>query len=266
LNKRNINKSAKKENLIGEEKTFKIIDDGLNIESKKETIFLGWDKIRLANEINGVLFFITSSYKTYLLPKKFFETDLDAQSFLGTIQNGILNSNRKWHPQRFYWFGLLGFIPILGGIVGVILLLIGIFKFKDKLLMLIGSICIVFSIQYYVSLFKFIQQGFGLKPDFSFISKTQMNGLIKEIEFYKVQHGSYPDSLEQTENNVNYFASSYDPSLTENTSKTKSKYRYQKVGDKYRLFSAGRDGINNTADDIYPKIIKTDSSKIGWIK
>ncbi len=43
-------------------------------------------------------------------------------------------------------------------------------------------------------------------------------------------------------------------------------YNYEKIGDKYSLFSSGQDGIPNTKDDLFPQVTITDSSKIGLIK
>jgi len=38
---------------------------------------------------------------------------------------------------------------------------------------------------------------------------------------------------------------------------------YQKLGDKYILFSVGIDGIPNTSDEIYPVLSVQDSTKFG---
>jgi hypothetical protein len=43
-------------------------------------------------------------------------------------------------------------------------------------------------------------------------------------------------------------------------------YNYQRMGEKYILFSSGEDGIPYTKDDFFPKILITDSSKIGLIR
>jgi hypothetical protein len=47
--------------------------------------------------------------------------------------------------------------------------------------------------------------------------------------------------------------------------KGNSYFNYERVGDKYRLFSSGEDGIPNTEDDLFPQVTITDSSKIGLI-
>ena len=43
-------------------------------------------------------------------------------------------------------------------------------------------------------------------------------------------------------------------------------YHYEKVGERYKLYSVGLDRIENTTDDIYPTLPSPDSTKIGFIK
>ena len=83
------------------------------------------------------------------------------------------------------------------------------------------------------------------------------------IEFYKLQNGKYPDNLEQLQDN--------DPMapITDAVQGSQMKehpfYNYEKVGEKYTLFSSGVDGIAGTKDDFYPQINIPDSSRIGLI-
>ena len=96
------------------------------------------------------------------------------------------------------------------------------------------------------------------------VSQRFLNSLVKDIEFYKTINGTYPDSLEQlTENNE--IAYIHDPLLFQPGTKN-TKFNYQKIGNRYTLFSSGVDRIPNTSDDIYPNIFISDSSKFGLIK
>ena len=92
----------------------------------------------------------------------------------------------------------------------------------------------------------------------------QLNSLIKNIEFYKLSHGHYPDNLKQLLDD-DKLAPINDAAQGMNT-KENSYYNYEKVGDKYVLFSSGQDGIPKTKDDLYLQVIISDSSKIGLIK
>jgi hypothetical protein len=42
-------------------------------------------------------------------------------------------------------------------------------------------------------------------------------------------------------------------------------YNYERIGEKYTLFSSGTNGVAGTKDDFYPQIEIPNSSKIGLI-
>jgi hypothetical protein len=85
------------------------------------------------------------------------------------------------------------------------------------------------------------------------------------VEFYKMKHGVYPDSLKQVEKD-DKMAPIYDATVSvQFTSNKTIEYNYQKVGNHYYLFSSGPDGIKGTVDDIYPQVSNTDSGKFGLI-
>lgn len=92
------------------------------------------------------------------------------------------------------------------------------------------------------------------------IAQFQLNALVKDIEYYKLQEGNYPDSLKQMEK-PNVIIYTEDPTQSELKD---SDYNYKKIGEKYILFSSGSDRIRNTADDIYPQI--ENLKNVGWIK
>jgi len=102
----------------------------------------------------------------------------------------------------------------------------------------------------------------GIKQGFAEISKMQINELVMHIEFYKLQHGHYPDNLPQLQE-----ADGLVP-ITDAAIGMQTKivyYNYEKIGEKYTLFSSGMDGIPGTGDDFYPQISIPDSNKIGLI-
>lgn len=163
-----------------------------------------------------------------------------------------------------YLLGLLCLIPLVGAMVGLGLLLYGIFRYRDKWLIAIGAFGIVFTIVIYSSLFAFMMRSDVTADGFKSIAQTQLNQLVEEIEFYRLQHGNYPDSLHQLLK-TDGFAPIHD--VLQGSRMLKSVYfNYEKIGDKYTLFSSGKDGIPHTADDFYPQIDIPDSSKIGLIR
>lgn len=169
--------------------------------------------------------------------------------------------NKKSRPP--YLLGILCLIPLIGAFVGIALLLYGIFKYKDKWLIIIGSFGIIMTISVYSYLFYEMGHGELARNGFAEISQKQLNDLVGSIEFYKLQTGTYPESLQQL-SEKSMTGNEIDPLLL-SQGKHDNYYNYEKIGNKYKVFSSGIDGIPNTKDDLYPKIEIADTSKIGLI-
>jgi len=167
-------------------------------------------------------------------------------------------------PKPPYLLGLLCLIPLVGAFVGLGLLLYGILKYKDKWLSFIGVFGIAFTIFIYSTFFYEMKHATIFKQQFAAISQTQLNGLVKNIEFYKLQHGRYPDSLQQLLQDDKTI--DITDAIQFNQERKNDIFNYKKVGDKYLLFSSGQDGIASTSDDLFPQVAISDSSKIGLIK
>ena len=163
-----------------------------------------------------------------------------------------------------YLLGLLCLIPLVGAFVGVALILYSLIKYKDKWLTLIGVFGILLTVFVYTSLFYYTKRGKLPQEGFKKISQAQLNSLVNNIEFYKTQHGQYPDSLQQLLKD-NELAPIND-AIQLSQFRKNSFYNYKRTGEKYSLFSSGQDGIPNTKDDLFPQINLSDSSKFGLIK
>jgi len=167
--------------------------------------------------------------------------------------------------RHLYNRGWLGLIPLIGGFVGIGLMLLGIFKYKDKKLVLIGFAALLFTVTIYSSLYLYSSYSETGLNQWAELSKMELNGLIKDIEYYKLQNGHYPDNLQQlVEKDKVVFI--YDPLLGVGKSTGDTKFNYRKIGDRYTVFSSGIDKVPNTRDDIYPEVVISDSSKIGFIR
>ncbi|MGZ5218946.1 MAG: YgaP family membrane protein [Chitinophagaceae bacterium] len=173
-------------------------------------------------------------------------------------------SNLSPKSKPPYLVGILCLIPLIGAIVGAVLLILGLTKYKDKWLSIIGVVGIMFTVLIYSWLFYAMKHSPLVQQGFREISQMQLNSLIKNIEFYKLQHGSYPDSL-QLLTNDDPFAPVTD-AIQLNQRRANLYYNYEKIGDQYLLFSSGQDGIPNTEDDLHPDISLSDSSNIGLIE
>lgn len=243
-----------------------ITDEGLLSEGQDYSLLRNWQSIK-AIDINQKYIYIGLIDKTYLIiPKRFFPTDIEAANFMALISSKTQLTNKFYTlsktstPKPPYLLGLLGVVPLVGAFVGIALILYGIFKYKDKWLVLIGIGSIAFTVAVYGTLFYVgFKSDFG-KGQFAQISKMELNTLVKQVEFYKIQNGLYPDSLQQLQEK-DEFINIHDPLMN---NRKNDLYNYHRVGNKYTLFSSGIDGIPNTSDDIYPSI-KIDTNKMGLI-
>jgi hypothetical protein len=141
-------------------------------------------------------------------------------------------------PKPPYLLGLLCLIPLVGAFVGLGLLLYGLLKYKDKWLSIIGAAGIVWTIIVYSTLFYAGTHAAVFKKGFEDISQMQLNSLVKNIEFYKMTHGQYPDNLKQLLDD-DKLAPINDAVQGMNT-KGDSYYNYKKIGDKYYFFHLGK--------------------------
>jgi hypothetical protein len=163
-----------------------------------------------------------------------------------------MTTNTK-SAKHLYRRGWLGFIPLIGGFVGIGLMILGAFKYRDRKLIIIGSADLFFTVAIYSSMFYYFMYSDAAAKGFAQTSQMFLNGLVKELEFYKLKNGSYPDNLEQLPRNEDMF-SIYDPLLARRPGTKDTKYNYRKTGDSYILFSSGIDRIPDTKDDIYPTV------------
>ena len=163
-----------------------------------------------------------------------------------------------------YLLGLLCLIPLVGAFVGLGLLLYGLIKYKDKWLSIIGATGILWTIIVYSTLFYAGTHASVFRKGFEEISQMQLNSLVKNVEYYKLIHGQYPDNLKQLLEDDKL--APINDAVQSMKIKGNSYYNYEKIGDRYSLFSSGQDGIPNTKDDLFPQVTITDSSKIGLIR
>ncbi|RXK81427.1 type II secretion system protein GspG [Filimonas effusa] len=163
-----------------------------------------------------------------------------------------------------YLLGLLCVLPLIGAFVGIFMVFYGIFKYKDRTFIVIGSIGIVITVIVYSFLFYNLRYGKATAKAFAGIAQTQINSLVKHIEFYKIQYGAYPDNLEQVVRQDETVMIK-DPLLLRKAN-SNSNFYYKKSKERYLLFSVGEDGIANTNDDIYPLFEKSDTNLFKFIR
>jgi len=163
----------------------------------------------------------------------------------------------------------MSFIPLLGVLFGLIAIVWGLVtkKHGGKRLAAIGAAGISFTIILYGALFYFgtMQRG-GIYDDLrTKLAQTTMNSLVQSIEFYKIQHGSYPESLKALQESLpkDSLTFVFDPTDVKVGGQPRYFY-YERVGDDhYYLRGLGPDGQPFTPDDIVPQVSSVPNSKAG---
>lgn len=254
-----------------EKKIYRPFASGIEIDDAGGEEFLRYESINNVGITPHYLFVISSDGNYYLLPKRCFSASSEVDRFLQLVRNGIgiVKGTKVREPLTFkpiYLVGLICLVPLIGAFAGIIFIILGLAHYRDRVFIIIGAIGIVITVGIYGSLFYFTENSGVFKKGFADIAQTEINDLVKNIEFYKLQHGAYPDSLQQL-NDKNSMISIYDVSQADTkTGKDLPLYHYKKIGNKYLLCSPGLDGIINTADDIYPTLTNPDTSKLGFIR
>ena len=164
----------------------------------------------------------------------------------------------------------MSFIPLIGVLFGIIAIIWGITTRNrgGKRLIVIGLLGIALTVTLYSALyyFGFVKRG-GLYDELrKDLAQNNLNALVQSVEFYKTQHGRYPDSLKTLENTApqGSFVFITDPTDIEN--QPPREFYYQPVGDnKYYLRGVGTDGQAFTADDIVPQIASGANSQVGLL-
>ena len=174
-------------------------------------------------------------------------------------------NNTTVKNRKIYYLSIFCLVPFIGIFIGLIIILFGAIKYKKWNMILLGIVGCIVSLAISFSLVNYLKNSDQSKKAFGKLSQNVLNSLVANIEFYKIEHGSYPDSL--VELNTSNKSPSFieDPLSDWGNSKSQTKFNYKKVGENYRLFSSGVDMIAETKDDIYPQI-NLDSVHIGLIK
>ncbi len=166
--------------------------------------------------------------------------------------------------------GGLSFIPLIGIIFGILAIVWGIKteKVGGRKLIIIGSIgCWMTVAAYALLLFFDVMKPGGMYGDMrSQSAQKNLQEIVKIVEFYKTQNGSYPRSLETLVANLDQKGQKIINDPTTIGQKEGSKTFYYELtdgGNGYYLFSVGPDGTPFTGDDLQPAIEINKHSNLG---
>ena len=241
-------------------------DDGIHRLRDEGTDTLSrYDAISFVEMTPGYIFYSIPYLGYSIIPVSAFKTSSDAINFFGKVRGEFLRANgRAKRLRRLYYWGLLCLVPNFGAICGIVLIIRGLTEFRDRKLVLIGiggfAVTALF-----ITTFKYeIEHGDMFKNAHMMQAQTEMNTIVKQIEFYRMQNGTYPDSLQQV-NKQEMMTSIYDPFVFDGEKRKIRTFRFQNLGNKYTLFSVGPNGLPNTMDDVYPNLKINDASKCGLV-
>ena len=171
-----------------------------------------------------------------------------------------------------YVLAAISFIPLIGllfGIAALVLSILGWRKRGAKIVALIASLRMLCTVALYSALFYFgfVQRGGVYDELRQQLTVNTLSALVSEVEFYRLQHGVYPESLEQLQKSQpNKPIFIYDTSNTPLSSEPFRLFYYERSGDAhYYLRSVGNDGEPFTGDDILPDIEQSENGKIGLL-
>jgi len=170
-----------------------------------------------------------------------------------------------------YLIAALSFVPLVGLLFGAITIIWGLLVSKSdgKRLAAIGLAGISFTCIIYGALYYFgeVQRG-GVFDDLrTQFTRRNLDSLVPVIEYYKLQRGEYPASLEDLEASLPSQASLliYDSSRV-NDGPTLRRFFYERVGtDHYYLRSTGPDRVPFSSDDIVPSLTQSEAAKTGLL-
>ena len=167
--------------------------------------------------------------------------------------------NEKKSPGCLgYVIGGMSFIPLIGVLFGIVAIIWGA-SIKHTKLIIVGAAGIAFTFILYASLgyFGFVQEGGVYDELRGELAKSNLTGVVQAIEFYKVQNGNYPESLQVLEASLPENSMVFVRDATQ-VSMSEPEYLYYELinENQYHIRARGRDGILNTSDDVLPSPIE----------
>ncbi len=139
--------------------TIILIDDGIQIIARDEITFWCWETLNKAGIINRYLFFTLFTNRVYPIPLTSFASNDEAINFLGIIKSNIQKAKGDSKPRKIrnlYYWGLVGFIPNFGVLIGIILIINGL-KYENYKIISVGVIDVLMTVFFWLVIFPFLR-------------------------------------------------------------------------------------------------------------
>jgi len=114
------------------------------VNMSNENILFTWKQIQSVGLSDMYVFIRLFNNRFFLIPKYGFATKDAYKSWVSIFEEEV-KYNRTINARHLYYWGLLGLVPNVGLVTGFILLYKGISQYRDKFLILIGLIDILFT-------------------------------------------------------------------------------------------------------------------------
>ncbi|RZJ71054.1 hypothetical protein [Flavobacterium sp.] len=168
--------------------------------------------------------------------------------------NGQIGQSKNKLTLSDYVVGLFGLIPILGLLLGIILVDDG-KKRNLKGLKIIGSINIGATMLFVLIGIPLLFNSQAVRESEKKLTVYLLNEIVKDLEYYKQHNGGFPESLNELKKQNAMFIDEEVIKEAGIFAKQKHiKFYYKKENGSYVLKSYGIDRILNTDDDIYPAL------------
>jgi hypothetical protein len=182
----------------------------------------------------------------------------------------VTDENEKLSAGAWVMAGM-SFIPLIGLLFAPIAIVYGLVTRRagGKKLALVGVAGILVTVVLYGGLIYLavIQRG-GIYDDLRLrMAEGTIVDVVRAIEFYKIQNGKYPESLDVLRTSLpeNSFVFVFDPTDVNLKSQPRP-FHYELVdAEHYYLLGVGSDGQPFTADDLVPRIEPGADSKMGLL-
>ncbi len=164
----------------------------------------------------------------------------------------------------------LSFVPLLGVAFGLAAIIWGLLSSRPggRTVATMGAAGIAFTVALYGALFYlgFAQRG-GLYDDLrAKLAQSNLDASVREIEFYRLSNGNYPDSLEDVKTSAGHSVAAaelLDPRVMHGQMMPRLFY-YKKIdADHYYLRAVGDDGRPFSPGSLGPEI--SPSAKLGLV-
>jgi hypothetical protein len=266
-----LKRQTKKTGVTERSFTITLDTDGFHVLSAEgEAKFWRWATVHAVGISRGFVFILLYNNQLYLIARHAFPSANEADNFAGIIRNAVEkvrgnpDMSRKRNARRLRWWGLVGLVPNFGVIAGLILFFKGIFQYKDRWLVVIGVADVLVTVVFWIVFLRWQLNSATFAELWAKESQDHLNMLFRDVEFYKIRHCVYPDSLGQIrELDENIWIN--DPLYNRYPGGKPVNYFYEKVGNNYRLFSVGLDQKPFTTDDIFPQLEPADTAKFGLL-